>query len=119
MKDTRRGRLILGGLLVVALVLITVDHRVGGLGPIRDGAAGMFGAVERASARITAPIGRFLSTLAAAPDSKQRIDALRKENARLRGELISQRLDKTRSAELDRMLGRSGLAGYTVVPAQV
>ncbi|MBO3752068.1 rod shape-determining protein MreC [Streptosporangiaceae bacterium NEAU-GS5] len=119
MKDTRRGRLILGVLLAVALVLITVDHRVGGLGPIRDGAAGMFGTVERASARITAPVGRFFSMLSAAPDSKQRIDALRKENARLRSELISQRLDRTRAAELDRMLGMSGLGGYSVVPAQV
>jgi rod shape-determining protein MreC len=119
MRDTRRARLILGLLLAVALVLITVDHRVGGLGPVRDGAAAVFGAVERASTNVTAPVGRFFSTLAAAPGSKQRIDALQRQNARLRAELTAERLDQARSAELDRMLGLSGMSGYTVVPAQV
>ncbi|WP_214110067.1 rod shape-determining protein MreC [Acrocarpospora catenulata] len=122
MKDSRRGRVVVGALLAAALVLITVDHRSGDtpvLGPIRSFAAATFGTAEQATASVIEPVGRFVRALAGASSAQQRIAQLSAENAKLRKELIAQRLDKRRAAELDGMLGLAGRGGYQVVPAQV
>lgn len=122
MRDTRRARLAVGLLLAAALVLITVDRRVGSgpvLGPVHDVATGIFSKAEQVSATVTKPVRDFVGMLRAAPEAKQTIVALREENAKLRTEVASLRLDGTRAAKLDRMLGLAGLGRYRVVPAQV
>ncbi|MDH2428121.1 rod shape-determining protein MreC [Sphaerisporangium sp. TRM90804] len=122
MRDTRRGRLILGVLLAAALVLITIDHRQRGdslLGPLHTAGSSVFGVAERAGTAVVSPVGDFFHTFASAPEAKRRIEALRAENARLRSDLAARTLDRQRSAELSRTLGLSGLGGYRVVPAQV
>lgn len=122
MRDTRRARLMFGLLIAVALVLITVDHRGGDvsvLGPLRGVASSMFGAAEQMSANVATPVSRFFKTLASAPDARRRIDDLQRENAGLKSSLVAQRLDRSRVAELDGMLGLAGRGRYRVVPAQV
>ncbi|GAB1821425.1 rod shape-determining protein MreC [Herbidospora sp. RD11066] len=122
MKDSRRSRLFLGLLLAAALVLITVDHRSENtpvFGPMRTIVTSAFGAVERGVTTVTEPIGGFVGALAGAQGSREQITNLKSQNAKLQGELSSQRIDKRRSAELQAMLGLSGLGGYKVVPAQV
>ncbi|WP_063813082.1 rod shape-determining protein MreC [Herbidospora daliensis] len=122
MKDSRRSRLFLGLLLAVALVLITVDHRSENtpvFGPLRTIVTSAFGAVERGVSTVTEPIGGFVGALAGAQGSREQITNLKAQNSKLEGELSSQRIDKRRSAELQAMLGLSGLGGYKVVPAQV
>lgn len=122
MRDTRRARLAVGLLLAAALVLITVDHRVGSgpvLGPVHDVAAGVFTKAEQVSATVTKPVRDFVSMLRAAPQAERTIASLRKENAKLRTELSTRQLDISRAAKLDKMLGLAGLGRYRIVPAQV
>lgn len=122
MRDTRRARLVLGLLLAAALVLITVDHRGGQespLEPLRAAGAAVFGRAEQAGAALLRPVGDVVEMLITAPAARRRIEELRRENARLRSELIAAGLDRRRADRLDRMLGLAGLGGYTVVPAQV
>ncbi|GAA3425655.1 rod shape-determining protein MreC [Streptosporangium sandarakinum] len=122
MKDTRHARISLGVLLAAALVLMTVDHRTGGaspLTPLKGVGATVFGAAESAGADIVRPIGRFVAMITGAPEARRRIEELRAENGRLRRDLVTQSLDRQRSAQLRRLLGVAGVAGYRIVPAQV
>jgi rod shape-determining protein MreC len=122
MRDTRRARLVFGLLIAVALVLITVDHRggdVSALGPLRGVASSVFGAAEQAGAKVAAPVSDLFTMISSAPDARRRIDALQRENARLRSQLVAQRLDRSRAAELEGMLGLAGRGRYRLVAAQV
>ncbi|MFI0454410.1 rod shape-determining protein MreC [Actinomadura sp. 6N118] len=122
MKDTRRTRLVLGLLLVVALALITVDYRGGESSPLRGlrgvGAA-VFGPVERASAAVVRPIGNTFDAFTDAPGERRRADQLERENQRLREQLRASRLDQHRAAQLDRLLGSAGMGGYKIAAAKV
>ena len=54
MYDSRRTRVVLGVLLVLALALITFDYRDGSSGPVRSlqqFGGSVFGGLERGSAR--------------------------------------------------------------------
>lgn len=122
MKDTRRTRMVLGGLLVVALMMITVDYRGGANSPLRglrDLGATVFGPVERVSASIVRPVGNTLGAITDAPGERRRADQLERQNQLLREQLRSAHLDKDRSAQLERLLGTAGMGGYKVHAAQV
>ncbi|GLZ07693.1 rod shape-determining protein MreC [Actinomadura sp. NBRC 104412] len=122
MKDTRRTRVVLGVLLVVALTMITVDYRGGANSPLRGlrglGAA-VFGPVERASAAVVRPIGGTFDAITDAPGERRRADRLERENQRLREQLRAGRLDRDRAAQLQRLLGTAGIGGYKIVAAHV
>ncbi|GIH90301.1 rod shape-determining protein MreC [Planobispora siamensis] len=122
MKDTRRGRAILGLLLATALVIMTVDHRAGDgspLAPVKGAGTAVLGGVEQVGSGIVQPVGRFLQALLEAPGAQRQIEQLRRENDRLKQELAAQALDRRRSQELQHMLGAAGAGRYKVVPAQV
>ncbi|MEU8346142.1 rod shape-determining protein MreC [Spirillospora sp. NPDC048832] len=122
MKDTRRTRMVLGGLLVVALTMITVDYRGGAHSPLRglrDLGATVFGPVERASAAVVRPVGDTFDTITDAPGQRHRANELARQNQRLREQLRSAQLDKERSAQLRKLLGTAGMGGYTIHAAQV
>ncbi|MEV4108108.1 rod shape-determining protein MreC [Nonomuraea sp. NPDC049695] len=122
MRDSRRARLILGGLLMAALVILTIDHRAGDsspLRPLRSAAAYVFGTAEQFGGGLVRPVGGFVGAVVSAPSAQERIDALKAENARLRNELVAGKLDATRSKELKQLLGLTGTAGFKVVPANV
>ena len=122
MQDTRRTRVVLGGLLVVALAMITIDYRGGAhspLGGLRDLGATVFGPVERASAAVVRPVGNSFDAITDAPGERRRADALQRQNQKLREQLRSARLDKEKSAQLERLLGTAGMGGYKIHAAQV
>ncbi|MEU5992881.1 rod shape-determining protein MreC [Spirillospora sp. NPDC047418] len=122
MKDTRRTRMVLGGLLVVALTMITVDYRGGASSPLRglrDVGASVFGPVERASASVVRPVGNAFDAVTDAPGERRRADRLARQNQKLREQLRSARLDQDKSAQLDRLLGTAGMGGYKIHAAQV
>ena len=122
MKDTRRTRMVLGVLLVVALTMITVDYRGGADSPLR-GLRGLgatvFGPVERASASVVRPVGNAFDAITDAPGERRRADRLARENQKLREQLRSSRLDKDKSAQLERLLGTAVMGGYKIRAAQV
>ncbi|GGP93809.1 rod shape-determining protein MreC [Actinomadura coerulea] len=122
MKDTRRTRVVLGALLVVALAMITIDYRGGQDSPLRGlrgVGATVFGPVERASASVVRPVGNTFDAITDAPGERRRADRLARQNQRLREQLRSSRLDQDRSAQLRRLLGTAGMGGYKIHAAQV
>ena len=122
MKDTRRTRVVLGVLLVVALAMITIDHRGGqgsALRGLRSVGATVFGPVERASASVVRPVSDTFESITDAPGQRRRADRLERQNQKLREQLRAARLDKDKSAQLERLLGTAGMGGYKVLAAQV
>ncbi|WP_026416241.1 rod shape-determining protein MreC [Actinomadura oligospora] len=122
MNDTRRSRMVLAALLVVALAMITIDYRGGDDSPLR-GLRGVgeavFGPVERASASVVRPVGNAVDAITNAPAERRRADRLQRENQRLRDQLRGTQVDQGKSAQLDRLLGAAGLGGYKIVAANV
>lgn len=122
MRETRRTRLILALLLVVALGLITIDYRGGDSSPLngmRTAGAAVFGPVERGTAALARPVGDTISALRGAPAAQHRIRSLEQQNQRLRQQVRSGRLNKEQAKQLDGMLHLAGLGRYRVVAAQV
>lgn len=114
--------MVLSILLMAALILITIDYHGGDNSPLRGlrgiGAA-IFGPVEHVAAVVVHPIGTFAQAVTDAPSERNRADRLLRDNQRLRQQLNAQRLDRSRLAQLDRLLGTAGLGGYRIVAAQV
>lgn len=122
MRDSRRGRLVLGVLLSVALVALTIDHRAGESSPLRQlrtAGATVLGTVQQLGVGVVRPVGAFVQSILDAPSAQRRIDALQKENAELRANLVAGRLDAGRAKELERLLGLTRDKGYKVVTANV
>ncbi|TDB89089.1 rod shape-determining protein MreC [Actinomadura sp. KC216] len=122
MKDTRRTRVVLGVLLVVALAMITIDYRGGSESPLRGlrgVGATVFGPVERVSASVVRPVSNTLDAITDAPGERRRADRLERQNQQLREQLRSMRLDQDKSAQLQRLLGTAGMGGYEILAAQV
>lgn len=85
----RRARLLLGLLITAALVVVTIDYRTAGDGPLdRLGrvAVSVLGPIQEGLARIFRPVGSFLSGVGRVPSLKDRITTLERENAGLRAE---------------------------------
>lgn len=122
MKDTRRTRVVLAALLVVALAMITIDHRGGDDSPLRGlrtiGAT-VFGPVERASASVVRPVSNTFESITDAPGQRRRAERLERQNQKLREKLRASGLDRDRSAQLQRLLGTAGMGGYKILAAQV
>ena len=118
MHDTRRTRLVLGALLVVALALITVDYRGAAASPLsglNSFGGSVLGSAEGAVSLVTSPLRR----LAGGSGSQARIAALQRQVTRLRTELSQQQLSRAQSAQLSRLLQLAGRGGYRIVAANV
>ncbi len=118
-RPTRRQRLALVLLLLLAVVFVTLDYRGSAFGGLRSGAETVFGPVQRGLAAIFTPVGRFIGGIPHVGSARADIDALRRENEDLRRRLGEQSLDRARSEELARLQLLAGLGGYRVVPATV
>ena len=115
-RDTRGARLLLAGLLVIALVLITIDVTAGkNTGGVRRVADSVFGPVERAASAAVRPVRDAF----AGDGSSDRADALATENAALKRQIAGAAEVKQQAQELAK-LGLVAKAGaYTLKPARV
>ncbi len=112
--------MVLGVLLVVAVGLITLDHRgFAPVGSLRGAAAAIFGPVERVTADVTQPVAGFFGAVVGAPAANSKIQALQQENLRLRAELNTAQLGTADAAQLSRLLQLGGRGGYRLVAAHV
>ena len=118
MHDTRRTRLILGVLLIVAIALITLDFRDGGASPVRKAGAGFFGPVERLTHDVTNPVASLFDSITGGPSAQSTIANLQKQNAELRAELSQAQLSKTARQQLAQLL-QLDQGGYRIVAANV
>jgi len=116
--DSRRTRLILGVLLLIALALITLDFRDGGASPARNVGADIFGPIERVTDDITNPVSSLFDSITGGPSSQGTIANLQQENASLRAQLSAAELSKSESRQLAQLL-RIDAGAYRIVAANV
>src|SRR4051794_19557909 len=121
-RNRRRTRLLLTLLLLASFTLITLDYRAGSGNPfnfLRDAASAIFGPLERAATAVARPVGDVVSGLGHLGRDQDRINQLEKENSSLNEQLRLNELDKTRSAEVQKLLDLSGRGRFTIRTARV
>ena len=118
MHDSRRSRLVLGVLLIVAIALITLDFRDGGASPVRNVGADIFGPIERVTHDVTDPVSSLFDSVTGGPSSQNTIAGLQRENAELRAELSAAQLSKAARQQLSQLL-QLDAGGYKIVAASV
>jgi rod shape-determining protein MreC len=116
--DSRRTRVVLGVLLLIALALITLDFRDGGASPARNLGSEIFGPIERVTNDITNPVSSLFDSITGGPSSQGTIANLQQENASLRAQLSAAQLDKSESRQLAQLL-RIDAGAYRIVAATV
>lgn len=120
MHDTRRTRVVLAVLLVLALALITFDYRDGSSGPVRDlrqGGGAVFGTAERVISAVTGPFTDLFNHSGSGNGSQ--VAALQRQILQLRAELSQEQLSKAEYQQLSSMLQLAGRGGYRIVAATV
>ena len=121
-RDTRESRLLLVLLIAVAFALITVDIRGGEDSPVdgaRQAAAAVFGPIEDGVSTAVDPVGNAISAVRDSGDRHDRLAALEKENAALKATLGSDDRNRSRLAQLDKMLKIAGAGQYGIKGAEV
>ncbi|MFI1616274.1 rod shape-determining protein MreC [Streptomyces lydicus] len=122
MRDTRESRLLLVLLVAIAFALITVDIRGGEQSPldgVRQAAASAFGPVERGVARVVDPVGNAVGAVRDSGHRHSRIAELEHQNEALKAKLGSSDRNRSRAAELDKILKTAGTGQYAIKGAQV
>ncbi|MEU5184505.1 rod shape-determining protein MreC [Streptomyces longwoodensis] len=122
MRDTKESRLLLVLLVAVAFALITVDIRGGQDSPVdgaRQAAAAAFGPIENGVSSAVDPVGNAVSAVRDSGERHDRLAALEKENAALKAKLGSDDRNRSRLAQLDKMLKIAGDGQYGIKGAQV
>ncbi|MEU8650152.1 rod shape-determining protein MreC [Streptomyces sp. NPDC048737] len=122
MRDTRESRLLLVLLIAVAFALITVDIRGGEDSPVdgaRQAAAAAFGPIEDGVASAVDPVGDAVSAVRDSGERHDRLAALEKENAALKAKLGSDDRNRSRLAQLDKILKTAGAGQYGIKGAEV
>ncbi len=122
MRDTRESRLLLVLLVAVAFALITVDIRGGEDSPVdgaRQAAAAVFGPIEDGVASAVNPVGNAVSAVRDSDERHDRLAELEKENAALEAKLGSDDRNRSRLAQLDKMLKTAGAGQYGIKGAEV
>jgi rod shape-determining protein MreC len=117
-RDTRRARFLLAGLLVVALVLITLDVSAGkGGGGVRKAADTVAGPVERAAAAVLRPVRNAFTSND--DQDRSRADSLAKENAALKRQVATDAEARQLSTALTKLKLQASASSYKMVPARV
>jgi rod shape-determining protein MreC len=116
--DSRRTRLVLGVLVMVAIVLITLDFRDGGASPVRSVGSDIFGPVEQITHDVTSPVASLFDSITGGPSAQSTIATLQRENAELRAELSSATLSQADKRQLARLL-QLDAGAYRIVAASV
>ena len=118
---SRRSRVILGTLVVVALTLVILSLRGGGgpLGLFRNATGVAVGSLQSVGSTLVSPVFAAGDWLGAWGDQKERIATLESENEQLRQLAERSESDRARADSLDAMLRVAALGQYRIIPAQV
>jgi rod shape-determining protein MreC len=118
-RDSGRARVILALLLLTAFTLITLDFRSGGGGPLRRFGNTVFGPVENAFGDVARPIGSFFASLGHLSGYRSDNAKLRREVARLQGQLRLTGSDRAHLAAMQKLLHFDSVAQFRMVAAHV
>lgn len=116
---TRRQRTAAIVLAVLALCFITLDLGGGSLRSAHDGVRGALGSLYRGTDSMLGPVRRFVQGVPSAGSNEQRINDLRQENAKLRGELANAQGDHATRTRLAALQLAADTGRYRIVPARV
>jgi rod shape-determining protein MreC len=125
MRDSKRTRLVLAGLLLAAFALITVDarssHEDSGtlLGRARSAGATVFGPVERAGSSAVDAVGSVFTGWGGSAADRSKIAALDAQVSSLRGQIETGASGQARAGQLDKLLHLVTAAQLTTVPARL
>jgi rod shape-determining protein MreC len=112
--------MLLAGLLVLALVLITLDVGSGrGAGGLRRVADDVASPVERAAAVVVNPARSAFTSIGDAQSERRRADALASQNAALRRQLSTDAEARRQAAALTKLGLLASAGSYKLVAARV
>ena len=103
-RDTRRTRLLLASLLVIAFVLISIDVGAGKhTSGIRQAADSVVGPIERGAAAAVRPIRNAFGSIGDQDKERRRADALASQNASLKRQLAADQEATRLAADLSKL----------------
>jgi rod shape-determining protein MreC len=115
-----RGRLLVVILIVSALFLITLDLRgVSVISGLRSGTHTSLSPFQRAGNVIISPVKNFVNEVTHLGRTHNQIEDLRKQNQKLREQLIARKNQDGQIAQLKSILDLAGKASFKVVNAKV
>lgn len=115
-----RSRLLFVILIVTSLLLITLDLRgVSVISGIKSGAQSVLSPFQRMGHFVVTPIKNFASDVTHLGRTRNQIENLKEENARLRKKLIDRKDADGKLAQLKSVLNLAGTAGFKTVSAKV
>jgi rod shape-determining protein MreC len=119
-RETRRTRILLAGLLAVALVLITIDVGSGkGGGGLRRIADDVASPVERAAAAAVSPVRSTFDSIGTAKTWQRKADALASQNSALQRELAAGAEAQRQAAALTKLGLLASAGSFKLVAARV
>ena len=120
MRNGGRARLLLVTLIVTSLFLITLDLRgVKVIDGFTQGTQTVLSPFQRASSAVLTPVKNFLSDVTHLGRTRNQIEKLKAENAKLKSELINRKNADAQLEQLKDILDLAGTAGYKIVNAKV
>ncbi|HEU5267556.1 MAG TPA: rod shape-determining protein MreC [Jatrophihabitans sp.] len=116
---TRRQRMSAIVLAAVALCFVTLDLGGGSLQTAHSGVRGTLGSLYRGTDSVLGPVRRWFEGAPTAGADEGRVDALRKENAQLRGRIAALRADADTAARIRDLQRAADRTGDSLLPARV
>jgi len=120
MRNGGRARLLLVTLIVTSLFLITLDLRgVKVIDGFKQATQTAMSPFQRAGSAVLTPVKNFLSDVTHLGRTRNQIEKLEAENAKLKSELINRKNADAQLEQLKDILDLAGTAGYKIVNAKV
>ena len=120
MRNGGRARLLLVTLIVTSLFLITLDLRgVKVIDGFKQATQTVMSPFQRAGSAALTPVKNFLSDVTHLGRTRNQIEKLEAENAKLKSELINRKNADAQLEQLKDILDLAGTAGYKIVNAKV
>lgn len=115
-----RARLLLIILIVTSLFLITLDLRgVKILDGVRGGTQNVLAPFQKAGSTVVSPFRNFFGDVTHLGRTRNQIEKLKEENAKLRTKLLQRKNADGELTQLKSVLNLAGRAGYKVLAARV
>ncbi len=115
-----RSRLLLIILIVTTLFLITLDRRgVKILDGLRSGTQNVLSPFQKAGSTVVSPFRDFFGDVTHLGRTRNEIEKLKADNARLRNQLLQRKSADAELEQLKSVLDLAGRAGYKVLAARV
>lgn len=115
-----RARLLLIILIVTSLFLITLDLRgVKILDGVRNGTQNVLAPFQKVGSTVVTPFRNFFSDVTHLGRTRNQIEKLKADNARLRNKLLERKSADAQLTQLKSVLDLAGKAGYKVLATRV